>query len=246
MVHNKACLRLAALAMLSTAIAMGLSGEALSQHRRRDGGYYDGYGRNDGGYYFGPPQRVNPYCANCRLDYSTGYYVGETYNNVRQGYGTFVSADGSIYEGNWRNDRLDGQGIMTLTNGYKYEGAFSNGKQNGWGRVFLPNGQIEQHTYVNGNLVQRSVERQAQTIQQPQPRAQPAPQQSAEDARSLEKKQCLSEHESKIRLQQSCSQIRSRAETTKENTYEGYGEMCNQEFLYTRKCKLPIAEWRDW
>ena len=55
-------------------------------------------------------------------------YVGEFRNDVRHGFGTFISSDGSRYVGEWKNDKKHGKGTYTLTDGSIKKGIFANGE----------------------------------------------------------------------------------------------------------------------
>ncbi len=90
-------------------------------------------------------------------EYSTGYYVGDLKDGIREGYGTFTfkrvedwrEYETNLiyyksYQGNWKNDVYDGQGklvwekrleyiIGRYRDEWYYEGSFVNGKKNGEG-----------------------------------------------------------------------------------------------------------------
>lgn len=51
-----------------------------------------------------------------------------------QGYGTFRSPDGSVYQGSWQANLKHGIGKKTYANGDFYEGLWRHGKAEGPGR----------------------------------------------------------------------------------------------------------------
>jgi len=53
---------------------------------------------------------------------SSKLYTGYMMGNIREGPGTFLFPDGSIYNGEWRNDRANGWGELRHINGDIYEG----------------------------------------------------------------------------------------------------------------------------
>jgi hypothetical protein len=56
-------------------------------------------------------------------------YIGQIFNNLFHGKGTFIFKDGSSYTGNYRNGKRDGKGIFTYKNGRKSKQLWKNGKQ---------------------------------------------------------------------------------------------------------------------
>lgn len=47
-------------------------------------------------------------------------------NNLANGKGKFIHADGDIYEGDWVDDKANGYGIYLHLNGAKCEGFWKN------------------------------------------------------------------------------------------------------------------------
>ena len=43
-------------------------------------------------------------------------------NNMANGYGRVIYADGDMYEGEWKDDKAQGKGIYIHADGAKYEG----------------------------------------------------------------------------------------------------------------------------
>ena len=48
-------------------------------------------------------------------------------------FGTFTSANGDNYVGEWKDDKLHGQGTYTYADGDKYAGEYRDDKRNGHG-----------------------------------------------------------------------------------------------------------------
>jgi hypothetical protein len=46
---------------------------------------------------------------------------------MKDGRGYYISADGSLLEGNWTNDKMNGRGRIITTYGGIYEGEWKNG-----------------------------------------------------------------------------------------------------------------------
>ena len=67
-------------------------------------------------------------------------YIGNIYNNKKEGRGKMIYKNGDIYVGEWSNDFKDGKGIFYYNNGNKYDGYFVEGKRNGKGIMFYKNG----------------------------------------------------------------------------------------------------------
>ena len=51
----------------------------------------------------------------------------------KQGHGSYASADGWTYVGEFRDDQFEGAGVMTDRKGNRYEGAWKGGHRNGQG-----------------------------------------------------------------------------------------------------------------
>jgi hypothetical protein len=64
------------------------------------------------------------------------YYVGEVYQNYRQGQGKLVLLDSSSYDGFWQLDKQHGKGVQVKANGDKLTGNFVNGRLEGEVLVF--------------------------------------------------------------------------------------------------------------
>ena len=60
-----------------------------------------------------------------------GYNGEYDKNGDRSGYGTFLYANGDVYEGNWKKNLYNGKGRLVLENGDLYEGIWKDGKLHG-------------------------------------------------------------------------------------------------------------------
>lgn len=77
-----------------------------------------------------------------RIDYDDGFYIGESLNGVRHGYGIFHHNSGNYCEGSFVNDRFEGYGEFFWKDGNIYKGHFKNNKLEGRGVVYFINGDI--------------------------------------------------------------------------------------------------------
>lgn len=109
-----------------------------------------------------------------KVSYTDGsYYEGNFVNGKKQGKGTFVTAIGTKYVGDFVENQITGQEAVTYTNGDYYEGAmvrgvrdgngqytfasgeyyngkWSAGKRHGYGVNYYANGNVYEGSYANG------------------------------------------------------------------------------------------------
>lgn len=82
-------------------------------------------------YYFSE-EKVSQYYLQ---EYSNGFYLGEIWNNERQGYGAYLwyneSPPNSVYIGYWEHGNKNGEGFYLMTSGMCYYGEFVNDKFQG-------------------------------------------------------------------------------------------------------------------
>lgn len=78
-------------------------------------------------------------------------YEGYWMNDKREGLGRFADASGDVYEGEWKNDNVNGKGKYTLKNGAYFIGDWVDNKQHGRGKEKWPTGEIYEGQYSHGN-----------------------------------------------------------------------------------------------
>lgn len=102
-------------------------------------------------------------------------YVGQFYNGLRDGAGTYISHSGDRYDGNWSqgephgklsyvstdgtsyvgdwvNGKREGKGVGVYISGNKYVGEYKNDKFNGWGTLYLKDGGRQAGQWQNNML----------------------------------------------------------------------------------------------
>ena len=86
-------------------------------------------------------------------------YVGEWWNEGRNGRGTIHYSDRRTYEGEWSDpqnlghDAPDGTGVMTWPDGKKYDGDWKSGKMHGVGIMTFPDGTKKQGLWRNDEFI---------------------------------------------------------------------------------------------
>ena len=68
-------------------------------------------------------------------------FRGNYINNKKNGIGTFIWEDGTIYEGEFINNEMTGFCIITFPNNNKFKGEILNSKMNGYGEFYFNNGK---------------------------------------------------------------------------------------------------------
>ena len=89
------------------------------------------------------PACISPPFNNCYGEwvYESGdKYIGEWFNNKKNGQGTYTWVNGNKYVGQWVGNDYNGQGSMFFTNGNKYQGQFMSGKYHGQGKFTWADG----------------------------------------------------------------------------------------------------------
>jgi len=72
---------------------------------------------------------------------------------LRSGFGVHVSADGTIYTGNWDNDQMNGVGRVQFASGAVYEGEFVNNCFHGKGQYKWPNGSLFDGNFLDNRFL---------------------------------------------------------------------------------------------
>ena len=120
------------------------------------------------------PQRHSGNTAASRtIRFADGIYTGDSFEGMRQGYGTLKYNNGDVYtgiwaknkrdntgmckykngdryEGNWKDDTYDGYGHLTYANGDEYGGGWENGKMNGRGKYRKADGSTYDGLFKDG------------------------------------------------------------------------------------------------
>ena len=71
---------------------------------------------------------------------------------LRSGFGIHVSADGTVYSGNWDNDQMNGSGRVQFASGAMYVGEFVNNCFQGKGQYVWPNGSHFEGTFIDNRF----------------------------------------------------------------------------------------------
>ncbi len=77
-------------------------------------------------------------------------YEGFWKNDKANGRGRLIHADGDVYEGEWKDDKAHGFGRYMHTDGAQYEGYWKEDKQHGQGKETWPDGAQYEGDYVDG------------------------------------------------------------------------------------------------
>ena len=70
-------------------------------------------------------------------------YIGQFLNDVRSGYGEYYYSNGDKYVGDHANDTANGIGIYYFADGDTYEGEMLNGQFHGRGKYVYSDGRVE-------------------------------------------------------------------------------------------------------
>ncbi|VDQ00890.1 unnamed protein product [Trichobilharzia regenti] len=83
---------------------------------------------------------------------STGFYVGQTHNDKRNGNGKFTMKDGSVYEGDFTDGEISGKGrrYYPLSKN-EYIGHFMLGERHGYGRMNYGNGCVYEGDWLHNS-----------------------------------------------------------------------------------------------
>lgn len=77
-------------------------------------------------------------------------FFGGAENNMRQGFGSLISADDSSYAGDFDQGTPSGNGLFEAPNGSQFLGQFAKGSPNGAGTALDPDGTSYQGVFVDG------------------------------------------------------------------------------------------------
>lgn len=120
------------------------------------------------------PQRHSDNSSALRtIKFADGIYTGDSFEGMRQGYGTFKYNNGDVYtglwaknkreeegtctykngdtyKGHWENDTYEGYGIFTYACGDQYAGNWESGKMNGNGKYRKADGSTYEGSFKDG------------------------------------------------------------------------------------------------
>jgi hypothetical protein len=80
-------------------------------------------------------------CVGTYITASGHKYMGEFRDNKQNGQGTYTLPDGQKFVGEYRDGKRNGQGTETYPDGQKFVGEYRDGKRNGQGSNTFPSGQ---------------------------------------------------------------------------------------------------------
>ncbi|XP_014789518.1 MORN repeat-containing protein 2 [Octopus bimaculoides] len=78
-------------------------------------------------------------------------------NVQRSGFGRYIAAEGTVYQGMWKDDAMNGIGQLKHSSGDVYEGDFLNNQFHGEGTYTWANG-----SFVKGNFVRNKLDGKGQ------------------------------------------------------------------------------------
>lgn len=73
-----------------------------------------------------PQRHSNNSSASRTIKFADGIYTGDSFEGMRQGYGTFKYNNGDVYTGTWYNNKRENEGTCTYNNGDTYKGYWKN------------------------------------------------------------------------------------------------------------------------
>ena len=88
-----------------------------------------------------------------RLKLYLGSYVGTFVDDLKNGQGTFLYANGDIYVGTFVDDARTGQGKYTWAAGDEYEGEFRDNAISGQGTYRFASGRTYTGQFENNEIV---------------------------------------------------------------------------------------------
>ena len=71
-------------------------------------------------------------------------------NNLKEGKGLYIYADGDEYNGDWKNDLQNGKGIYKFKDGESYDGEYLDGERTGQGIFRYKNGDQYSGHFLKG------------------------------------------------------------------------------------------------
>ncbi|TYZ59143.1 hypothetical protein PybrP1_000068 [[Pythium] brassicae (nom. inval.)] len=109
-----------------------------------NGDMFDGYFVHDAAHGDGATKGIYRFRA------SGNTYIGGWAANKREGKGTYMFRDGSVFSGYFRNDHAQGRGKMVYANGNVYKGEFLHAEKHGDGVYHWQNGSVYEGQFAHG------------------------------------------------------------------------------------------------
>jgi len=81
-------------------------------------------------------------------------YVGEFVNGIIEGFGKLTDKHGNVYTGYFKNNRYDGIGKFERTDGTKYIGEFKEGRRHGLGTQYYSANYKEKGRWENDRFIE--------------------------------------------------------------------------------------------
>ena len=99
------------------------------------------------------PQRHTDDSASSRtIKFADGIYTGDSFDGMRQGYGTMKYNNGDVYTGLWENNKRKNKGTCTYKDGDTYEGYWENDTYEYYGTLTCASGDRYSGTWRSGKL----------------------------------------------------------------------------------------------
>jgi len=83
---------------------------------------------------------------------NTNSMKGEISGYTTNGYGIWISDDGSYYMGYWKDDKMHGQGTLYRSDGVVCDGCWEQAKMNGYGKVTFAENDESGRAYYVGDI----------------------------------------------------------------------------------------------
>lgn len=84
-------------------------------------------------------------------------YIGEYFNNTRNGYGKYEWKNGDVYEGYWEDGLVHGRGTYYHSDGSVFKGEWYYSRRTGPGILTKTNGMTFNVLYNNGKCIDRTM-----------------------------------------------------------------------------------------
>ena len=99
-----------------------------------------------------PQRHSDDSSASRTIKFADGIYTGDSFEGMRQGYGTFKYNNGDVYTGNWYNNKRSGRGMCKYKNGDTYEGYWKDDTYDDYGHLTCANGDKYGGRWKSGKM----------------------------------------------------------------------------------------------